>query len=128
MTLATERRNAGYKPTMARAKNSDTDAEMRVGFRMAGLGMEVAGQVAAGALLGWLYDKWQGTSPNGVLYGGVIGIIVGMWTLIRGALKLNRALDQSHPTKGRGRPIPTMDDDDDNDDWNRDNDAGDSHD
>ncbi len=29
-----------------------------------------------------------------------------MWTLIRGALKLNRLLDRRHPTAGRGKPLP----------------------
>ncbi len=83
---------------------------------MAGLGMEVAAQVAAGALLGWLFDRWQGTSPNGILVGSVVGIVVGMWSLINGALKLNRMLDQQHPTKGRGRPLPPDEEDDDVDD------------
>ena len=77
---------------------------------MGGLGMEVATQVGAGALLGWLYDRWQGTAPTGLLVGAVIGIVVGLWSLIRGALKLNRELDRRSPTRGRGR-ITAPDDD-----------------
>ncbi len=87
----------------------DVEGEIRVGWRMGGLGMEVAAQVAAGALLGWLFDQWRGTSPNGLLVGAVIGIAVGMWHLIKGALKLNKELERTHPTSGRGRALPPDD-------------------
>ncbi|MFB3139492.1 MAG: AtpZ/AtpI family protein [Phycisphaerales bacterium] len=97
--------------TAGRPSRADLEAEIRVGWRMAGLGMEVAAQVAAGTILGWLFDLLQGTSPNGILVGSVLGIVVGLWSLIRGALKLNRQLDRMHPTTGRGRPLPP------NDDW-----------
>ena len=61
---------------------------------MGGLGMEVATQVGAGALLGWLFDRWRGTAPTGLLVGAVIGIVVGLWSLIKGGVKLNRELDR----------------------------------
>lgn len=81
---------------------------------MAGLGMEVSSMFASGALLGWAFDHWRGTSPNGFLTGAIIGIAVGLWILIKGALKMNRMLDKQHPTLGRGTPIhPDYDDDQD---------------
>ena len=87
---------------------------------MGGLGMEVAGQVAAGAVLGWLYDRWRGTGTTGLLVGSLTGIVVGLWSLIRGALKLNRELERQSPTAGRGKPLaPDQDNDDWNDDWNQ---------
>lgn len=74
--------------------------------------MEVSSQVAAGALLGWGFDYWRGTSPKGLLTGAIIGIVVGMWSLIKSALKMNRMLDRQHPTLGRGKPLdPDTDDD-----------------
>ena len=76
-----------------------------MGWRMAGLGMEVSFQVAAGALLGWGFDQWRGTTPKGIMTGSIIGIAVAMWSLVRGSLKMNRMLDQQHPTKGRGTPL-----------------------
>jgi F0F1-type ATP synthase assembly protein I len=79
--------------------------EVRAGWRMGALGMQVAAEVVAGILLGWLWDRWQGTSI-GVVVGAVVGIAVGMWSLIKGALKLNRELDARAPTHGRGRPLP----------------------
>ncbi len=86
---------------------------------MGGIGMEVVSQVAAGALLGWIFDRWRGTAPTGLLIGSVIGIIVGMWSLIRGSLKLNRELERQHPTAGRGRPLPPEEADNDKDTWDR---------
>ena len=72
---------------------------------MAGLGMEVSSTFAAGALLGWAFDHFMGTGSNGLLTGAIIGIVVGMWILIQGALKMNRMLDRQHPTLGRGKPM-----------------------
>ena len=84
-----------------------------MGWRMAGLGMEVSFQVAAGALLGWGFDQWQGTTPKGIMTGSIIGIVVAMWSLVRGSLKMNRMLDQQHPTKGRGQLLEPGDDEND---------------
>ncbi len=81
------------------------EGEVRIGWRMGGLGMEVASQVAAGALLGWAFDSWQNTAPTGLLVGSVTGIVIGLWSLIRGALKLNALLERHYPTAGRGRPL-----------------------
>ncbi|MHC4082815.1 MAG: AtpZ/AtpI family protein [Planctomycetota bacterium] len=80
--------------TDRRSRRGATQGEIRVGWRMGGMGMEVASQVGAGALLGWLWDRWRGTAPTGLLVGAVIGIVVGLWSLIRGGLKLNRDLDR----------------------------------
>lgn len=98
------------------------EGEIRIGWRMGGLGMEVAAQVGGGALLGWAFDAWRGTEPVGLLVGAIAGILVGLWTLVRGALKLNRLLDRAHPTAGRGRPIRDDDagrNDDDHQDRHR---------
>ena len=79
---------------------------------MAGLAMEVSSTFAAGALLGWAFDHFSGTGSNGLLIGAIIGIVVGMWVFIQGALKMNRMLDRQHPTRGRGKPIdPDLDED-----------------
>ncbi len=114
------------------------DAENRIGWRMAGLGMEVAAQAAGGALLGWLYDSWRGRGHTGVLVGAMIGIVVGLWTLINGGLKLNRQLDElaakrkaeRHQNRDSGTSVlspgpgtyqtESKAEDDDWDDWNDD--------
>jgi F0F1-type ATP synthase assembly protein I len=75
---------------------------------MGGLGMQVASEAGAGALLGWLFDWWRGTAPTGLLVGAVIGIVVALWSLIKGGLKLNRDLDRE---AARRRSPPPSDDD-----------------
>lgn len=108
--------------TNGRPRRDDVEGEIRIGWRMCALGMEVAAHVAAGAVLGWLFDRWRGTGSTGVLVGSVIGIVVGLANLIRAALKLNRELDRMHPTTGRGHALPPDDEDADSDDWNDDDD------
>ena len=104
--------------TQGPSRRHESDAEIRVGWKMSGLGMEVAAQVAAGAMLGWLYDRWRGTGSTGLLVGAVAGIAVGLWSLVRGALKLNRELERHCPTAGRAVALPP--DEEDPDDWERD--------
>lgn len=107
------------------SKQDRVEGEIRIGWRMGGLGMEVASEVAAGVLLGWGYDKWRGTAPTGLLVGSIAGIVVGLWTLVYGAFKLNRLLDRQYPTAGRGTPLPPDEDSgDDDDDWDSDNSCG----
>lgn len=79
--------------------------------------MEVASQVAAGALLGWAFDSWRGTAPTGLVVGALAGILVGLWSLIKGALKLHRQLDRQNPVrKPSGGWRPVTDDDDESQD------------
>src|SRR5262245_38706602 len=98
--------------------NPEIETEIRVGWKMAGIGMQVASEVAAGTLLGVLFDWWRGTGRVGVIVGAITGIAVGLWILIQQALKLNRQLDVAAPTKGRGKPIPP-DEDQEEDRWGR---------
>jgi F0F1-type ATP synthase assembly protein I len=103
--------------------------EVRVGWRMAGIGMQVASEVAAGVILGWLVDLWRGKGTIGVTIGAIAGIAVGLWSLIRNSLKLNKQLDRAAPTTGRGKPISDKAweqlDQEDDDDWNKHDDGPD---
>ncbi|MHC5025292.1 MAG: AtpZ/AtpI family protein [Planctomycetota bacterium] len=80
---------------MSNSGSRREDAETRIGWRMAGLGLEVGTTVMAGAGLGWLFDRWRGSGTTGVLVGGLLGIAIGLTALIRGSLKLNRLLDET---------------------------------
>lgn len=95
--------------------------EVRIGWRMAGIGTQVASEVVAGAILGYLFDLWRGTGRIGLIVGALVGIAVGLWSLMSQSLKLNRELERVAPTKGRGRPLPP-DPDDDRDQENEDED------
>jgi F0F1-type ATP synthase assembly protein I len=77
--------------------------EVRMGFRMMGIGFEAVSQVAAGLLLGFLWDKWRGTE-TGVVVGGAIGVLVGVISLVKSAWKLNAELDRNAARRRKGGP------------------------
>lgn len=67
--------------------------EVRVGFRMLGLGFEVMSEVGAGLLAGWLVGRWTGWTWA-LPVGGIAGIVVGVTTMVREAWRLNAQLDR----------------------------------
>ena len=69
------------------------DADVRVGWRMAGLASETVSYVLAGGLVGWLLQEGLG-GEYWVPLGFGIGILSGIGVLLRGALKLNRTMDR----------------------------------
>ncbi len=114
---------------MAQAPNSRRSSEeeqIRIGWQMAGLGFEVASMVVGAAALGWLFDRWRGTAPNGVLYFSLVGIAVALFSLVKGTLKLNRRLDAIARRQRGATPPPSNPSiatkepqDDEEDDWDR---------
>ena len=72
---------------------AEENRQRSIGWRMAGLGLQTSSEVAAGALLGLAFDWWRGSVGTGVLVGGIVGIAVAMFSLIRGAMRLNREFD-----------------------------------
>jgi len=110
------------------AERSEDEAEVSIGWKLAGLGFQTASEVGAGALLGWLADRWLNSAPKGLLIGSVAGIAVGLWSLIRGALRLNRQLDaisvarrerQGAERRAARPPVPYPAEDDE-DEWDED--------
>jgi F0F1-type ATP synthase assembly protein I len=97
--------------------HQESAAETRLGWKMAGMGFQVASEVAAGVLLGWLFDRWRGVpgSNFGVIVGASVGILVGIGSLIRTAVKLNRELDAVSPKRERIEYKPGPDEQDS--DW-----------
>ena len=80
-----------------RSSNSE-DQNVQVGWRMAGLASETVSYVIAGGLLGWLADRGFETDfwlPTGF----IVGIVTGIGVLLRGALKMNKALDRATSQK-----------------------------
>jgi len=75
--------------------------EVRMGFRMMGIGFEAVSQVSAGLLLGWLWDRWRG-GDKGVIIGGAAGVLVGVLSLVKSAWKLNAELDRSAARRRKG--------------------------
>jgi F0F1-type ATP synthase assembly protein I len=128
-----QRGAAGGSVAEARpSAKSDSEAEVAIGWKLAGLGFQVASEVGAGALLGWLVDGWLNSAPTGLLVGSIAGIAVGLWSLIRGALRLNRQLDsislrrkaEAGAGAGTGTGMTLSPEVREHDSWNDDSDAG----
>lgn len=65
--------------------------------RLAGLGFEFGGAVAGFTLFGYWIGKHYGDPKLGVLIGAVLGIIGGMYNLIRAAVAVfGGAANQEH--------------------------------
>jgi len=58
--------------------------------RYSGVGLELAGATAGLALLGYWIDGKFGTSPWGILGGVIIGIVGGLYNLVKQSLEAVR--------------------------------------
>ena len=58
--------------------------------RFAGIGLQVAVGAGLGALVGSWLDKKYGWSPWGVTVGVMLGVIAGLYLLIKDAMKMNK--------------------------------------
>lgn len=77
-------------------------AEVRIGYRLMGLAFQVTSEVGAGVGIGWLVDWFRGGGTTGLMIGGIIGVIVAMFTLIRQGLKAMKELDEIDKRRKRG--------------------------
>lgn len=84
----------------------DEQAQVRIGWKMMGLGWQFVTEMLAGAFFGWIVGRWLGDETIGALIGTGCGLAVATYTLIRGALKLNSALDRMDKSKGTKPPSP----------------------
>jgi F0F1-type ATP synthase assembly protein I len=69
----------------------DGQPDRRPWMRLAGVGFELAAAVGGFALVGHFIDRWRGSHPKGLLIGAVLGLIGGMYNLIKASLAANRA-------------------------------------
>lgn len=61
------------------------DDDRRSGLRLAGVGMELAAAVLGLTLLGYWVDRHFGTAPWAEIIGAAVGLIGGMYNLLREA-------------------------------------------
>lgn len=77
--------------------------ERRVGFQMLGLGWQMSTEVIAGAALGWGVDHFFGTGPKGVMIGALVGVVVAIYSLVRGGLRLYKSVDRADAMRKQAR-------------------------
>lgn len=83
----------GFPPVTG--KKSDHNSSSK--YRLAGMGLELAGAVIGGCAIGWFIDR-QFETRYGLLTGAIIGIVGGMYNLIKQSLKIVKD-EQKHSTK-----------------------------
>ena len=59
-------------------------------MRLGGAGFEFAASVAGFALVGYWLDRHYGWRPWGVLTGALLGIVGGLYNLVKASLSVNR--------------------------------------
>lgn len=59
--------------------------------KLSGLGIELAAAVAGFALLGYWWDRHFGTAPWGLVTASVLGIIGGLFNVVRQTLAASKA-------------------------------------
>jgi len=59
-------------------------------IRHAGIGLELAGAVAGFALVGYWIDRHFGSAPWALLIGLVLGLVGGLYNLVKEALAASR--------------------------------------
>lgn len=73
-------------------------------LRLAGLGFELAASIAGGALLGWWLDRRLGTAPKLLITLAAVGIVGGLYNVVRVALSASR--DAERVARERGGSAP----------------------
>lgn len=67
---------------------------------LAGIGFELVGAVVGLTLIGYWWDRHFGSSPWGLLTGAVLGLVGGMYNLIRQSLSAFKGADDSKKSDG----------------------------
>ena len=65
-------------------------------WKLSAMGFTMASEILAGLLLGWLVDKWAGTDKIFLIIGTSMGVVVGMTSFIRTALKASQAAGRAN--------------------------------
>jgi F0F1-type ATP synthase assembly protein I len=86
-------------PQDPKDRNADT-----AWVKLSGLGVELAAAVGGLSLAGYWWDRHFGTSPWGLLTGLSLGMVGGMYNLIRQALAANRKASSGTRTTKRDDP------------------------
>lgn len=81
---------------------SDLKENRPTGMQLASIGIELAAAVLGFSLLGWWVDRHFGTHPWGALGGALLGLVGGMYNLVRESLWAARQADRGKPRPREG--------------------------
>ena len=87
-------------PEAPRPGSKKTD---RSWIRLSSMGFELAGAVAGFTLVGYWVDRRWGTGPWGLLTGIGLGLIGGMYNLIRQSLLASKGIGRDTGKKPKGK-------------------------
>jgi ATP synthase protein I len=102
-----EQRLQAAEAAQAREASGDHHRAMAQGYRFLG---EVVGGVLMGAGLGWLLDRFAGTTPLGLVGGLLIGSGLSIFVAVKSAARMSR-----DPSANAG-PAPSVPDSDEDED------------
>lgn len=80
--------------------DSNRDEQTQELWRLSGLGIEFAAVIGGMIALGWLLDRWLGTSPAFIIVGAAFGLVGGSIKFVREAMAASRR--SSEEAKRRG--------------------------
>jgi ATP synthase protein I len=98
------RRVDALEARTTRKRTGFSEEGSSVGYRMVA---ELVSGVLGGLGLGWLFDKYAGTRPWGLIAGVLLGTVAGVILVVKAASRLS---DQAH-TRSPGEPVPFDDED-----------------
>lgn len=73
---------------------------------LASAGFEIAAAVGGFAALGWWIDRQRDSSPWGLLIGALLGLVGGLYNLVKASLAAGRQAqrEDAEAKKDRGEP------------------------
>lgn len=94
LTARLQKAKAGQKEGSAEA--SQGNRAMSYGLRM---GVELVAAVLVGAGMGWLLDRWFGTSPWLLILFFLFGVAAGFRNVMRASMEMSQTDENSSDTK-----------------------------
>jgi F0F1-type ATP synthase assembly protein I len=83
------------------SKRKSDDEFTRMAWRLSGMGLEFISGVVGFGVVGWLIDRWTGSTPTWTITGIVLGVVGSSYNFMRQAIKAGRLaqkeFDRSHP-------------------------------